>query len=88
MLFGVALLWLVGGLVPFREPPERGQRWTSAGVRAGSVGAVPVRRRTSEHHRSIVALGDGLVGPPLGADRPVRRNPQCIDPERFDQPSG
>jgi hypothetical protein len=28
-----------------------GQRWTSAGARAGSVGAVHVRRRTSEHHR-------------------------------------
>jgi hypothetical protein len=52
------------GRVTVRQP-------RSAGARAGSAGAVPVRRRTSEHHRSTVALGDGLVGPPLGADRPV-----------------
>jgi len=71
VLFGVVLLLLVGGLVPIREPGRRGQRWTSVGVHAGSVCAVPVRRRTSEHHRSTVAVGDGLVGPPLGAATPA-----------------
>jgi hypothetical protein len=62
VLFGVGLLWLVGGLVRLGRPANEGQCRTSGGAHAGSVAVVHVRRRTSEHHRSTVALGNGLCG--------------------------